>query len=260
MISVAAVEAPQSQLLGDVCTASVIGELPTKKEGLVFRSKLPDIDIPNHLPLHAYCFEKVEEFSDRPCLIDGAGGRVYSFAETHLMCRKVAAGLGKVGVEKGDVIMVMLPNSPEFVFCFMGASMAGAVTTTANPFYTPAEIFKQLAGSGAKLVVTQSQYAGKLKDAGEQLDFKVVTADNPLPGCLHFSDLLNSGEIDFPVVSTFDPEAAVAMPFSSGTTGLPKGVVLTHKSLISTTAQQVSNQLYYNYVLSFSNQLYYNYF
>lgn len=243
MISVSAVQAPQSQLLDDPSTASIIAELSTEKERFVFRSKLPDIIIPNHLPLHAYCFEKVEELSDRPCLIDGAGGRVYSFPETHQMCRKVAAGLGKVGVEKGDVIMVMLPNSPEFVFCFMGASMAGAVTTTVNPFYTPAEIFRQLAGSDAKLVVTQSQFADKLKESAEQLNFKVVTVDDPPPGCLHFSDLLNSGEINLTSVSTFDSEGAVAMPFSSGTTGLPKGVVLTHKSLISTTAQQVSNKL-----------------
>jgi long-subunit acyl-CoA synthetase (AMP-forming) len=60
-------------------------------------------------------------------------------------------------IKKGDVVMVLLQNCAEFVFSFLGASMLGAVTTTANPFYTSAEVFKQLNSSRAKLIITQSQ-------------------------------------------------------------------------------------------------------
>jgi 4-coumarate--CoA ligase len=146
-------------------------------------------------------------------------------------------------VKKGDVIMIILQNCVEFVFAFMGASMIGAMSTTANPFYTSAEIFKQLKSAGAKLIITQSQYVDKLRDGGDLKfgeDFKVITIDeSPAEDCLNFSELL-SDEIEIEI--EIDPNDAVALPFSSGTTGLPKGVVLTHKSLITSVAQQVDGE------------------
>ncbi|XP_020230139.1 4-coumarate--CoA ligase 2 [Cajanus cajan] len=211
----------------------------------IFKSKLPDIPISNHLPLHAYCFEKLSEFADRPCLIVGAAGKIYTYAETHLLCRKIAAGFSALGIRKGDVVMILLQNSAEFVFSFLAASMIGAVATTANPFYTAAEIFKQISVSKAKLIVTQAMYVDKLRhheDAaklGE--DFKVVTVDEPPENCLHFSVLSEANENELPETE-IQPDDAVALPFSSGTTGLPKGVVLTHKSLTTSVAQQVDGE------------------
>ncbi|KAF7133001.1 hypothetical protein RHSIM_Rhsim09G0212900 [Rhododendron simsii] len=212
----------------------------------VFRSKLPDIPISNHLPLHTYCFENISQFSDRACLILGSSNKTYSFAETHLISQKVAAGLSNLGLQKGDVIMLLLQNCAEFVFSFMGASMIGAVTTTANPFYTPAEVFKQFNASKAKLIITHSQYVDKLRDAGDNFpklgeDFTLITIDDPPENCLHFSVLSEANETEIPTVS-IDSNDAVALPFSSGTTGLPKGVVLTHKSLITSVAQQVDGE------------------
>ncbi|KAJ0080042.1 hypothetical protein Patl1_23847 [Pistacia atlantica] len=212
----------------------------------VFKSKLPDIPINNHLPVHTYCFENLSTFADNPCLIAGSTGKSYSFAETHLICRRTAAGLAGLGIKKGDVIMILLQNCAEFVFSFMGASMIGAVTTTANPFYTSPEIFKQFKGSQAKIIITQSQYVDKLRDSNEKFpeigeDFTVITVDDPPENCLHFSALSEANENQIPQVS-IDPDDAVALPFSSGTTGLPKGVILTHKSLITSVAQQVDGE------------------
>ncbi|BFG23683.1 hypothetical protein CerSpe_099570 [Prunus speciosa] len=220
----------------------------------VFKSKLPDIPIPNHLPLHTYCFQKLSEFSDRPCLIVSSTGKSYSFSDTYLISQKTGAGLSNLGIKKGDVIMILLQNCAEFVFAFMGASMIGAVTTTANPFYTAAEIFKQFKNSNAKLIITHSQFVDKLREApadgaapdqnnylklGEH--FKVVTVDDPPENCLHFSVISEANEKELPEV-VIDPEDPVALPFSSGTTGLPKGVILTHKSLITSVAQQVDGE------------------
>ncbi|KAF8379021.1 hypothetical protein HHK36_028448 [Tetracentron sinense] len=218
-------------------------------ENHIFRSKLPDIHISNHLPLHTYCFENVSEFSERPCLITGSNGRIYSFAETHLICKKTAFGLSKLGIKKGDVIMLLLQNCPEFVFSFMGASMIGALTTTASPFYTQAEIFKQISSSGAKLLVTQSQYVDKLLDSTDKSfprlgsDFTVITVDDPPENCLHFSVISSADETEIPsAFESIDPNDPVALPFSSGTTGLPKGVILTHKNFVSNIAQQVDGE------------------
>lgn len=213
-------------------------------DNFIFRSKLPDITISNHLPLHTYCFEKIAEFSDAPSLISGS--TAYTFAETHLLCQKSAAGLSNLGIKKGDVIMVLLQNSPEFVFSFMGASMIGAITTTANPFCTPSEIYKQFSASHTKLVITQSQFVDKLRDDGEKFpkigeELTVITVDDPPENCLHFSVISGADEKDVPSID-IDPDDPVALPFSSGTTGFPKGVILSHKSLISSIAQQVDGE------------------
>jgi 4-coumarate--CoA ligase len=210
----------------------------------IFKSKLPDIPISNHLPLHTYCFEKLSEISDRPCLIVASTGKTYTYAETNLQCRKIAAGLSKLGIQKGDLIMILLQNSAEFVLSFLAASMIGAVATTANPFNTGAEIFKQIIASNTKLIITQAMHVDKLKQNEEKdklIDLKIITVDEQPVNCLHFSVISEANEDELPEVE-FDPEDAVALPFSSGTTGLPKGVILTHKSLITSVAQQVDGE------------------
>lgn len=243
MLSVASAETPKPELSPPPPPQN---PQSSSSETHVFRSKLPDIPISNHLPLHTYCFQNLSQFPDRPCLIIGSTGKSYSFSETHLVSRKVAAGLSLLGIKKGDVIMLLLQNCAEFVFAFMGASMIGAVTTTANPFYTCAEVFKQFNASKSKLIITQSQYVDKLRDAGDNFpklgeEFSVITIDDPPENCLHFSLLSEANESEIPTVS-IDPDDPVALPFSSGTTGLPKGVILTHKSLISSVAQQVDGE------------------
>jgi 4-coumarate--CoA ligase len=223
---------------------------PAAPEETVFRSKLPDIDIASHLPLHEYCFARAAEVADAPCLIAAATGRTYTYAETRLLCRKAAASLHGLGVGHGDRVMILLQNSVEFVLTFLGASFLGAVTTAANPFCTPLEIHKQFRASGAKLIVTQSAYVDKLRHeafpriGGEDKDnaLTVLTiddvADTP-EGCLAFWELVTpADDAALPEVS-ISPDDPVALPFSSGTTGLPKGVVLTHGGQVSNVAQQV---------------------
>ncbi|CAI0427767.1 unnamed protein product [Linum tenue] len=184
----------------------------------IFRSKLPDIYIPQHLPLHSYCFENISQFADKPCLIDGATGTTHTYADVELASRRVAAGLhNELGIQQGDVIMLLLHNSPEFVFSFLAASHLGAVVTTANPFYTPVEIAKQIAASKAKVVITHSNFAEKIKSEGGGID--------PI----------------LPAVK-INPDDVVALPYSSGTTGLPKGVMLTHRGLVTSVAQQVDGE------------------
>ncbi|KAK7307996.1 hypothetical protein VNO77_41538 [Canavalia gladiata] len=247
MLSVApSVDAKQSPEVTTTKNAHTEQNQPCVPETThVFKSKLPDIPISNNLPLHAYCFEKLSEFADRPCLIvGGAAAKTYTYAETHLISRKIAAGLSNLGVGKGDVIMILLQNSAEFVFSFMAASMIGAVATTANPFYTPAEIFKQFTASKSKVIITQAMYVDKLRQhEGAKLgeDFNVITVDQPPEDCLHFSVISEGNENELPEVD-IHPDDAVALPFSSGTTGLPKGVILTHKSLVTSVAQQVDGE------------------
>ncbi|XP_031478629.1 4-coumarate--CoA ligase 1-like [Nymphaea colorata] len=221
-------------------TTIKMGDSQTQE--FIFRSKLPDIDIPNHLPLHAYCFQNLDAVRDKACIIDGSTGDVYTYAEVELNARRVAAGLAKLGVRQRDVVMILLPNSPEFAFVFLGASYRGATTTTANPFYTAEEIGRQARASKARLVVTLAVHAEKVRELREKDGVKVVCVDEGYPeGCLHVSCLTEADEREMPEVEVL-PEDVVALPYSSGTMGLPKGVMLTHRGLVTSVAQHVDGE------------------
>ncbi|CAN1344843.1 4-coumarate--CoA ligase 2 [Linum perenne] len=221
--------------------ASTNQQTPSADEEFIFRSKLPDIDIPNHLPLHSYIFQNISDHASRPCLINSVTGDVHTYADVQLTSKRVAAGLEKLGIRQGDVIMLLLPNCPEFVLAFLGASFRGAIATAANPFFTSAEVAKQAKASGAKLVITQSAFADKVKDLSLE-GVKVMCVDDSSPDwCLHFSKLTESAESADSEIEICSDDV-VALPYSSGTTGLPKGVMLTHKGLVTSVAQQVDGE------------------
>uniref|UniRef100_A0A804R324 4-coumarate--CoA ligase n=1 Tax=Zea mays TaxID=4577 RepID=A0A804R324_MAIZE len=176
---------------------------------VVFRSKLPDIEIPRNLSLQAYCFERLPEVSSRPCLIDGQTGAVHTYAE--------------------------------FALVFLGAARLGAATTTANPFYTPHEIHRQAAAAGARVVVTEACAVDKVRGFAAERGVPVVAVDGAFDGCLELRALVDAAE---PLAADEEvgPDDVVALPYSSGTTGMPKGVMLTHRSLVTSVAQQVDGE------------------
>ncbi|KAK3221422.1 hypothetical protein Dsin_008447 [Dipteronia sinensis] len=199
---------------------------------LIFTSQITSLY--THIALKTFLNSKIV-----PASSTAPTGDIYTYADVELTSRKVAAGLHKSGIKQGDVVMLLLQNCPQFVFAFLGASYIGAISTTANPFYTPAEIAKQATASKAKLIITQALYAEKVKDLAEESGVKIMTIDSsPDQNCLHFSELTKADENDIPAVK-INPDDVVALPYSSGTTGLPKGVMLSHKGLVTSVAQQV---------------------
>jgi 4-coumarate--CoA ligase len=177
------------------------------------------------------------EVAGRPCLIDGQTGASYTYAEVESLSRRAAAGLRRMGVGRGDVVMNLLRNCPEFAFSFLGAARLGAATTTANPFYTPHEIHRQAEAAGARLIVTEACAVEKVREFAAARGIPVVTVDGRFDGCAEFAEVIAAEELE--ADADIQPDDVVALPYSSGTTGLPKGVMLTHRSLITSVAQQV---------------------
>ncbi|CAD6247143.1 unnamed protein product [Miscanthus lutarioriparius] len=197
---------------------------------IIFQSKLPDIAITNTLPLHRYCFERLPEVADRPCLIDGATGAVLTYAEVNRLTRRLAVALRRapLGLGRGVVVMNLMLNSAEFVLSFFAASRVGAA----------------IAASGATVVFTESMAVDKIPVKANG-GLTVVLIDARRDGCLHFWDDVMASVPDDEdqepeeAAAGFDPDDVVELPYSSGTTGLPKGVMLTHRSLSTSVAQQV---------------------
>jgi 4-coumarate--CoA ligase len=200
---------------------------------IIHRSPLPDVDIPD-VPITAHVLRYADLHPDRAALIDGPSGRVITFAELKSLIHRFAGGLAARGFGKGDTLGLMAPNIPEYAVVFHGVAVAGGTVTTINPTYGADEVRFQLQDAGASVLVTVGMFADTAKAAIEGTDVtEVLTLDGAV-GTGNAMELLGVPIDQVPV----DPaEDVVVLPYSSGTTGLPKGVMLTHRNLVANCVQ-----------------------
>ncbi|MEU4114758.1 4-coumarate--CoA ligase family protein [Kitasatospora sp. NPDC028055] len=207
---------------------------------MVFRSEFPDVPVVD-LPIHDAVLAAAAEYGDRPALIDGLTGEQVSYARLAASVERVAAGLAETGVGKGDVVALFSPNSVSYPMAYYGASRAGATVTTVSSLSTARELAGQLADSAARCLITVSPFLATARAAAELLaadgrpPVEVIVLDGA-EGHRSLADLLAAtGPAPEPAI---DPGEDVAvLPYSSGTTGLPKGVMLTHRSMATNLAQ-----------------------
>ena len=183
-----------------------------------------------------YVLRHCARLGDKPALIDGPSGRTLSYRQLADAIRRAAAGLAARGFKKGDVLAIYSPNLPEYGVAMLAAATLGGVTTTANPLYTADELAKQLQDSRAKLLVTVPPFLDKAKEAAGKVGIQDVYVFGTAEGARPFAELLQAG--DQPPKVVIDPaKDLVVLPYSSGTTGLPKGVMLTHRNLVANLCQ-----------------------
>jgi len=212
---------------------------------MIHHSPLPDVEVPD-LALTEYVLAGGAGQPEKPALIDAVSGRVLTYGELERAIGSLAGGLAAAGFGPGDVLALLAPNMPEYAVAFHGVAVAGGAITTINPAYTEAEVHHQLADSGARILVTIAPLVDAAVRAcagssvaevyvlGEAGDVDGPGWDDRALPVRPLSALYGpppAGQV--PV----EPDDVVALPYSSGTTGLAKGVMLTHRNLVANVAQ-----------------------
>ena len=203
-----------------------------------FASPFPDVEIPA-ASVYEYLFGNIDDAdADRIALVDAKSGRESSYRDTVAQIDAFAGALADRGIGVGDVVGLLAPNSTAFAIAFHGILRAGATATTINVLFTAKDIVKQLTDSKAKMLIVVSALLPQAKEAAAAVgmpDEQLVVLDGA-DGHPSAADLLGAGAA--PPEVGFDPATHLAvLPYSSGTTGNPKGVMLTHRNLVANVAQ-----------------------
>ncbi|SEP30231.1 AMP-binding protein [Trujillonella endophytica] len=202
---------------------------------MALASPYPDVEIPD-LSVPQFVLSAGREQPDAPALIDGLKGDTITHGQLAAYVDRVAANLHARGLRKGDVVAVFCPNTPWFPVVFHGIAAAGCVMSPINSLYTPDEIAFQLKDSGARILITISLFMDRAGAAVEKSPVDEVIVLDGLEGHAGMLDLLG-GEAPSVQVDIDPANDLVTLPYSSGTTGLPKGVMLTHRNLVANVAQ-----------------------
>jgi acyl-CoA synthetase (AMP-forming)/AMP-acid ligase II len=159
---------------------------------------------------------------DKPALVDASGGRTVSYADLAFHVSAVAAGLSRHGLRAGEVFALCCPNSPDFAIAYYAVLRAGGTVTTLSPHVAEAEAATQLADSRARWALTTPDVAPMLARAGGGSLRELFVGGGAMPAREPTS-----------MACQARPEDPAVVLYSSGTTGLPKGVVLTHRNLVA---------------------------
>jgi PAS domain S-box-containing protein len=200
---------------------------------MAYQSPHPPVTVPN-TPLTPFVFAQAHRWMTKPALIDGVSGRTVSYGDLITSADEIARGFIATGLRKGDVCAVFSPNEPEFASIFYGVIQAGGVITSINPLYSVAELTHQLRDSGARYLLSASELLAKAQIAAARAGIEELFTLGHAPAATSLATLVERGagrSLDAPVI---DPANDLAvLPYSSGTTGLPKGVMLTHRNLVT---------------------------
>src|SRR5271165_4418606 len=194
---------------------------------------------PHNLFMHELVLDSCRRNAPKTALVDTSSGRRLTYAEYGDTVESLARGLIASGLKPGEVAAIFLANSWEFCTAYHATTLAGGIPTLLNPTYRDREVRHQLGNSGAVLLVTDGTNIDGIDLTGLPKLRRGYCTREQGSGCEPFSDLLKpvttTGTLPRP--DRGSEQTLAALPYSSGTTGLPKGVMLTHRNLVSNVYQ-----------------------
>ncbi|MEC4817849.1 MAG: thioester reductase domain-containing protein [Scytonema sp. PMC 1069.18] len=202
---------------------------------MIFGSLYPDVSIPKQ-PLTEFVLQRAVELADKPALVEGLTSSIITYKQLAEYIYRAAIGLAARGFSKGDVLAIYSPNLPEYAIAFHAVATNGGIITTVNPSYTAEELAYQLSDAGAKYLITTPDLAAPALEAVGQSKVEEIFVFGEASGATPFSVLLEA-EGKVPEVHIEPGEDLVALLYSSGTTGMPKGVMHTHQTFLSNFQQ-----------------------
>jgi acyl-CoA synthetase (AMP-forming)/AMP-acid ligase II len=197
-------------------------------------SPYPDVDVPD-VALTPFVLERAAELGDKPALVDGETGRTITFGELRTRVRSLAAGLAARGLLRGDVVALFCPNVIEYALVLHAVAVAGGASATLSPQASEDELARYLMIARARFLVTSQELLATARGAARRAGVDdVFTVDEGSESPLRSLET----EAGRARGATFDPATTIAaLPFSSGTTGWPKPVMLAHRGLVANLCQ-----------------------
>ncbi|KAL8592057.1 hypothetical protein ACOMHN_032527 [Nucella lapillus] len=231
-VSSAAVDVRSASV--DVSRASADISRASADVSHIVRSPFPSIKVPEESFAEFY-FSTTKQYGDFTALMDHLSGQQWTFRQLREAAVRVASGLRRLGLGQGDTLLVFAFNGPDFALLFLACAAAGIVVSSANPMYTVEELSRQIQMSGCTAIAAGEDLSPVVRAAlhldhtlKEKVKFRKIVLGKA-EGFLPFSTLLEDDGKAFPENLDFRPrEDTLALQYSSGTTGLPKGVMLTH--------------------------------
>lgn len=202
---------------------------------MIFRSPYPEVTIPV-TPITPFVLQKSRRLHSKPALIEAATGRTMTYGQLAEGIRSVAAGLHRLGFKRSDVLALCSPNSCDYAMVFHAVTSLGGVCTTLNPSFTVEELVRQLKDSAAQYLFTTPELIDKAVQAANESGIHVLLTPGTCRDAVSLQSFLDAAEA--PPEVPIDPQQDLAaLPYSSGTTGFPKGVMLTHFNLVANLLQ-----------------------
>lgn len=209
---------------------------------MIFKSPHAPVNIPDST-LTEYVLRNATSLGNKPALIDGPTGRTYTYAQLPDLISRLAAGFADHGVKKGEVFAIYSPNLPEVPLAFHAVASLGAATTMVPPLFTDEEIIRQLQDSGARYLLTIPPLMEKAQAVAQAAGITKLFVIGETENATSFASLLATEPLAKRTMINVDEDVA-ALPYSSGTTGFPKGVMLTHRSLVAMLRLMEANEAF----------------
>jgi long-chain acyl-CoA synthetase len=221
-----------------------------------------NLDYPR-IPLYQILDDTAAEKADSNCCC--FFGKWMTYGQLQDATNRFAAAAGKLGIKKGDRVALLLPTSPQFIIAYYGLMKAGAIVLPLNPLYTARELSFHFDDSGAETVITIPMFLDKMTEVAESTPLKRIIYSKlgdfmPLPlgpiqglreallirkaksdvaEIINMNELLKTPAPNFKPVD-IDPDEMAALLYSGGTTGIAKGIMLSHYSLVVNAKQAVT--------------------